>query len=303
MKLSIIDDYSVSAIHVFQIRTLRSLGFSTRVALSNKSGSKKEFETDYQINLTVYSGDGKNIKEYKNIAFLPVSKIVEIDCSPWSDDGVDQVIIFHLVPIEYIEDSIIKKNQVSISRLKVWSLFTAQDHYVEYYKPDGFSSGVLYQSGAFNYKKFSTEETTIIQAPKIMVSSNVDTLLSLLHSSLESGYNRDAILQCSLLSPKGGGVSSWTEVVEPGTCKLISMRSCLSQKISLIDGDLKYFTLVAICKNAALLPLIFVTNNAHDTLAVEHSLPPLYYGQNTTGKVRANVIRQLDESKFFRVLK
>lgn len=300
MVLSKIDDYAVKAIHVFQVRTLRSLGFETRVALSNKSDNKEGLRTDYQINLSVYSGDGKEIKEHQNIAYLAASNILEIDCEHWADEKIDQVLIFHLVPVEYVQAGSIKLDEVSIERSKIWGLFTAQDHYVEYYKPDGFSSGVLYQSGAFNYKKFSMEETTIIQAPKIVVGDGVDTLVSLLHTSFERNYYRDAKLRCSLISPDGRVVSSWNEVIKPGTCRLISMRDQIGVKGIQIELKNKYLTLIAVCENAALLPLIFVVNDKQNTLAVEHSLPPLYYGQNITGRVRANVISQLSKSKIFK---
>ena len=43
----------VDAIHAFQVRTLRSLGFRTRVALANKSHLRPEFRTDYRVDVSV----------------------------------------------------------------------------------------------------------------------------------------------------------------------------------------------------------------------------------------------------------
>jgi hypothetical protein len=234
-------------------------------------------------------------KQYENIAFLASDSIVKIDCRQWEvESQKDQIMIFHLLPLRHLT----KKNVdgcVNIDKKEVWSLFTAQDHYVEYYQKDGFSSGVLYQSGAFNYRKFSREETTLIQAPKIYLTETLDTVLSVLHTSLESDYQRDAILNCCLMDSGGFVVKRWFETIKPFTCAFISMKSVLSENKSHLPsvGKFKSYTLLAVCENAALLPLILNIDGTNNTLAVEHSLPPLYYGSSVTGKVRAKVVADL----------
>ena len=62
----IIENYKLKAVHVFQVRTLRSLGFETRVALTNKSHTKGELATQYRIDVTSYSSDGSKNKYYEN---------------------------------------------------------------------------------------------------------------------------------------------------------------------------------------------------------------------------------------------
>lgn len=298
---SSVQGYQVKALHVFQVRTLQSTGFCTRVTLSNKSHNIGALMTNYRVDLTVFSADGASNTYFEGVAHLPADAVVRLDCTQWQTHAAeDQVMIFHLMPLRLLPAAS-AEGEVDLDRSEIWSLFTAQDHYVEYYRPDGFSSGVLYQSGAFNYRKFSREETTVIQAPKVFISSTIDTVLSILHTSFESGYNRDAVLRCTLLNEKASPVARWTNRIKPFTAQLISMKdkALASGGAAFTDGIPKAYTLLAFCENAALLPLILNVDRDRGTLAVEHSLPPVYYGQSVTGPVRAKMIADLRDSGIF----
>ncbi|MFJ3056126.1 hypothetical protein [Herbaspirillum sp. NPDC087042] len=297
---SIVEKFALKALHVFQIRTLTQLGLGTRVTLSNKSHSKGPLVTEYRIDLTVFSPDGTTSVYREDIARLPPDSAVSLDCGQWQDAAQDQVMIFHLMPMRLLPQADADQC-VDIERSEIWSLFTAQDHYVEYYWPDGFSSGVLYQSGAFNYRKFSREETTVIQAPKVFLTETLDTLLSILHTSFEPGYARQAILKCSLLNAQGEALVKSVFMLAPGMAQSISMKSMLSEAgQSLPTGqEMHHYTLLAMCDNAALLPLVLNVDQSTQTLAVEHSLPPMYYGQSVTGVVRAKMIDELKHSGIF----
>ena len=298
---TIAEGFLLKALHVFQVRTLQSLSFNTRVTLSNKSHNKGALATDYRVDLTVYSPDGKSSTYREGIAQLPTEASIRLDCTQWqTHHGQDQVIIFHLMPNRLLPAAN-SAGEVDIDRTEIWSLFTAQDHYVEYYRPDGFSSGVLYQSGAFNYRKFSREETTVIQAPKVFLTATLDTVLSVLHTSFEPNYHQDAVLRCSLLDEQARPAAQWTSRNKPFTGQLISMKAALSANgVALPAGsEMRSYTLLALCENAALLPLILNVDAAKGTLAVEHSLPPMYYGQTVTGPVRAQMIAELRNSGIF----
>lgn len=298
---SIVQGFMLKALHVFQIRTLQSLGFNTRVTLSNKSHNKGVLATNYRVDLTVYSPDGTSSTYREGVAQLPTDAAVRLDCTQWqTHSGEDQVMIFHLMPTRLLPAAN-SAGEVDLDRAEIWSLFTAQDHYVEYYRPDGFSSGVLYQSGAFNYRKFSKEETTVIQAPKVFLTSTLDTMLSVLHTSFEPAYHKDAVLRCSLLDEQARPVVQWASRIKPFTGALISMKAALSTSGGTlpVDGDMRSYTLLALCENAALLPLILNADAPRGTLAVEHSLPPMYYGHSVTGPVRAQMITELRDSGIF----
>lgn len=298
---SVVEGFLLKALHVFQVRSLQSLRFNTRVTLSNKSHNKGALATDYRVDLTVYSPDGTSSSYREGVAHLPMEAAVRLDCTQWqTHPGEDQVMIFHLIPTRLISVTN-PAGEVDIDRSEIWSLFTAQDHYVEYYRPDGFSSGVLYQSGAFNYRKFSREETTVIQAPKVFLTSMLDTMLSVMHTSFEANYQRDALLHCSLLDEQAKPVAQWTSRVKPFTVRLMSMkRVLLSGGVMLpTGGEMRSYTLLALCENAALLPLIFSVDDARCSLAVEHSLPPMYYGHSVTGSVRAQMVAELRNCGIF----
>jgi hypothetical protein len=298
---SVVQGFMLKALHVFQVRTLQSLGFDTRITLSNKSHNKGALATDYRVDLTVYSPDGARSSYREGVAHLPTEAAVRLDCAQWqTHPGQDQVMIFHLMPTRLISTATVT-GEVDIDRTEIWSLFTAQDHYVEYYRPDGFSSGVLYQSGAFNYRKFSREETTVIQAPKIFLTATLDTVISVLHTSFEPNYYKDAVLFCSLLDEQAKPVAQWTIRIKPFTGQLISMKQEISASGGVLPtgSDMHSYTLLALCENAALLPLILNVDVARGTLAVEHSLPPMYYGHSVTGPVRAQMIAELRSSGIF----
>lgn len=297
---SLVKQFALKALHVFQIRTLQSLGLGTRVTLSNKSHNKGPLITEYRVDLTVFSPDGRSNVYREDVARLPADSAVSLDCGQWQDAGADQVMIFHLMPLRLLPAAD-GEQCVDIDRGEIWGLFTAQDHYVEYYWPDGFSSGVLYQSGAFNYKKFSREETTVIQAPKVFLTATLDTILSILHTSFEPAYAREAVLRCSLLDADGKAVAKAAFRIEPFTAQSISMRAMLGDAgVALPVGrEMHHYTLLALCENAALLPLVLNVDRDNKTLAVEHSLPPMYYGQSVTGPVRAKMIGELNASGIF----
>ncbi len=298
---SIVEGFMLKALHVFQVRTLQSQGFGTRVSLSNKSHNKGALATNYRVDLTVYSPDGASSTYREGVAQLSTDAAVRLDCAQWqTHPGQDQVMIFHLMPTRLLPAAS-AAGEVDLDRSEIWSLFTAQDHYVEYYRPDGFSSGVLYQSGAFNYRKFSREETTVIQAPKVFLSSALDTVLSILHTSFEPGHRQDAVLRCTLLDEQAKPVARLTSRIKPFTAQSISMKEMLIAGGGALPpaDDTRAYTLLGLCENAALLPLILNVDTVMGTLAVEHSLPPMYYGHSVTGAVRAQMIADLRDSGVF----
>ena len=298
---SLVEDFLLKALHVFQVRTLPSLGFRTRVTLSNKSHNKGDLITDYRIDVTVYAPDGKSSESFENIATLPSNSAISLDCGPWQRPGTeDQVMIFHLMPMRLLP-KMKADGTLDLDRAEIWSLFTAQDHYVEYYAEDGFSSGVLYQSGAFNYQKFSREETTVIQAPKIHVSPTLDTILSVIYTSFAPEGRSDAILRCALLDDAGKLVAQRNTKLPLFSPRLISMKEMAASSGLHFNGDhdMKSYTLLALCDNAALLPLVFNHDAVKGAFAIEHSLPPMYYGPSVTGSVRARMVGDLRKSGLF----
>lgn len=289
----LVKDCPTDAMHSFQIRTLRSLGYRTRVALSNKSHERPEFRTDYRVDLSVYNAGQGRTGFVEGIGTLPAGGRFTYDCTPHDTGAHDSVLVFHMVPTQFAGPTA----DVERDALMFWN--GAQDHFVEYFRDDGCAAGVLYQNGPFNHPKLSPKGTTLIQAPKFYVSSSVDSVLSVINASADAGYDRVVKLRLTLV---GDGVRcSWVEDIEPFVPAAISMREQVRARgIALTDAP-RFVCLYAACENATLIPLTIVRHDATGAIGIEHSLPPEYYSALVKGPARQRVMDQLDKSALFEV--
>lgn len=279
--------------HSFQIRTLRSLGYRTRVALSNKSHERPELRTDYRVDLAVYNAGKGRTAFVEGLGTLSAGARFTYDCTPHDVGTHDSVLVFHLVPTQFAGSIA----DVDRDALTFWN--GAQDHFVEYFRDDGCAVGVLYQNGPFNHPKLSPKGTTLIQAPKFYVSTSVDSVLSVINASAHAGYDRVARLRLALV---GEGVRcSWAEEIQPFVPASISMREQLRARGIAISDAPWFGCLYAACENATLIPLTILRHDATGALGIEHSLPPEYYSGVVKGPVRQRVVEQLGKSSLFEV--
>ena len=283
----------LSAIHAFQVRTLRALGFSTRVSLINKSNTEAKWTTDYRVDVTVYDHRGFVARSIADVGRIAPGETFQLDCDPYATEQDDSLLTFHMIPLRLAAQSR-DGVSVAIDMGELMYLVTAQDQYVEYYRPDGFASGVLYISAAMNQRS-APERTTMIQAPKIHVGGDVTTYMSLMHPSPDTDYSTVAELKCRLTAPDGRIVARWTEHIGPFKVALIDLRS----KLDVAPTSDQFFTFHGLSRNASLIPLTMNYDEKHHTLAVEHSLPPTYYGTGVKGPVRSSVIEALARSELF----
>jgi hypothetical protein len=174
-----------------------------------------------------------------------------------------------------------------------------QDHFVEYFRDDGYSAGVLYQNGPFNHPKLSPKSATLIQAPKFYASTDVDSLLSVINASAHAAYDRVARLRLTIV---GDGIEhTWIEEIHPFVPALISIREQLKRRgVSIRDAP-RFVCLYGLCENATLIPLTLVTNDKTGALGIEHSLPPDYYSEVVKGPARMKVMERLENSSLFEV--
>ena len=289
-----ITGFRLDAVHTFQVRTLRSLGYATRVALSNASDTRADFATAYRIDVSVYGPSHTRERTFDDVARIEPRKKILIDCEQFVA-GYDQDVelVFHLIPLRLTASD----GVVSITREELFFLFTVQDHYVEYYRPDGFASGVLYQSGAFNYDKFSKDATSIIQAPKVYVGEQLDTIVSVMNSCPVPGYTRAAQFKCSL--QHGTQRVTWTEELPPYTPVSISLRE-RARTLTALDAEPAFLHFWGLCETATLVPLTINRDLRTGCIGIEHSLPPIYYATSVTGKLRARAIAGFTQSEVWK---
>lgn len=288
----LIDGYKTSAIQLFQIHSMNEFNFIPRVTLFNKSDKSEKYVSSYIIDVS-HTINGMT-KFVKNIGRIKPGESFYFDCKEMvrSEKNEECIINFHLIPEKFYGT-----DEVSITREELYFYLTCQDHYVEYYNASGFSSGVLYQSGPFNYKKFSAEASTIIQAPKVYSAKNVRTYMSFVNNSFADNYTTIAEVKCALVDSKGSIIKQWVEMIPPYTVKFVDLNFKEPTEKKL---EAKGF--YAVSKNVTLLPLTFTINSESGSLALEHSLPPMYYSPEVRGALRTQIVKELQSSSLFKEL-
>jgi len=289
--MSTIVGYRLDAVHAFRVRTLRTLGYATRVTLSNGSERDPARATPYRVDVSVVPPGGPPGQVAIDAARLEPGGRTIVECEPFLGGHDAEVeVVFHLVPLSLEAGS--RDGLVDLDRATLYYYLNAQDHYAEYYRPDGFAAGVLYQSGAINYDLFSKERSLIVQAPKVVVSDRVETYMSLAHGSGDPSYGESAQVSCSLVAPDGRKVS-WHEELPAFTTTLQSMRRRAEALDGPLSPTLRFYSYYAVCENAALIPLTIVQDTVTGALSLEHSLPPIYYGDAVRGATRGRALGTL----------
>lgn len=281
------EQYLTKAIQIFQIHSLKKFKATPRVTLFNKSHKSSKYTDTYIVDITI---DFEGVKtEIKNIGEVLPGKSFFYDCINIIPAGPDECLIsFHLIPRKYYGSQF-----VTIAKEDLYFYLTCQDHYIEYYS-NGFCSGVLYQSAPFNYKKFSAESSTIIQAPKVHFAPNLKSYMSFINNCVEDNYKTVGHLKCSLTNKHGEVVKAWNEIIPPGKVKFVELDDCSEE--SLKEQSLGFY---AVSTNAVLLPLTFTFNNRSQAFSIEHSLPPAYYSTNLRGELRGKVVEGFSKSEFY----
>ena len=283
----------IRAIHTFQVRTLASLGYKTRVSLNNKSNNFSELESDYQLNISIICPSNNTKKYIENIALIKPGSTSLIDCTDWYENNEeDQILIFHLIPISKLEKY---KECYEVDSDLSFKYISLSDHYVEYYLDNGYSSGVLYQCTAFNLEGLSRERSTLIQSPKIHVSNELDTYLSIIYSSIDFLYKKEVEIKYAIFEPNGSKICNSSIKMKPNNLELLSFKNILNKENSdLLKKEPFYScTFIAICKGANLIPISINHNLKTNTIALEHSLPPIYYAKSAYGNVRSKMISDI----------
>jgi hypothetical protein len=295
----ILDGFLLSAVHTLPVRTFGSLGFSLRVGLTNDSQIQPRFATDYRIQAKVYSADGKEIAFHPDLGLIRPGEKKTVVVDALADERRDHLVMFSLLPLR-LSASSADGIHCSIGRDELHHLVSCQGHQVEYFRPDGYATGVLLAFPAYNYTKFHRDTpAVIVQAPKIFVSRDVDSYVTLINPSPMADYNQTHTIACSLTTADGTVVKAWQESVPAFQSVALSMKSALG---GAFDERIRFFCFSGFCDTGLLLPLIFSYNARAATLAVEHTFAPFLYGSNLSGPARRAVDKQIKRSRLFEPL-
>lgn len=280
---------------------LDSLNYGTAPTINNGLTSGP-FVTRFAVSLSVFNETGELVKTVDKITYLEPGEVKKIDTRLYLDKlGLDHfqnsLGMLSLIPEKYFG-----LENVHVNRSELESHVQSSDDFIEFrQEPKGVITGVAYQVGQQNDLQFSKTRKTLVQAPKVIIGENVDTLLALMNVSTNFGYEDTAVFNFCLLDSDGSVIAEGTIDVPSWTYRLISIHNMLNKR-----GILAEFTkrgglgmIVGSCENAGLIPISMTRNLKTGAIACDHSLPPVYYVSTWSGKSRINAHERL-VNRFFR---
>jgi len=281
---------------------LRELGYETKVSLNNGLGAADPMSTEMTVSLSVFDDDGTNLGTRAHIAELSPGEIVKIAIEPLLDDSFaispdgNLFGVLHVVPTD-----LAGKEFVTVPTNRLMAHARSSDDFIEFRKAASHVvTGVAYQTGPMNDARFGSTRTTVVQAPKVIVSDPVDTLFTLLNVSTSFDYATTVRMDFQVLGPNGEQFARSSVEVPPLTFRTVSMTAVLEAA-----GRLEEFravggmgTFMGLAKNGTLVPLSMTRNKATGAIACDHTLPPVYYVSTWGGEARLKGAQRLEEMLF-----
>jgi hypothetical protein len=285
---------------------LRRLGYGVRPTINNGVPAGHPMATDMTISLSLFDEDGGHLGTSGTIAELAPGEITKLDLdellardevggSIRTSEG-DQLAVFHVVPSDLTGQA-----AATVSTKAMMAHVLASDDFIEFYQRDGdVITGVAYQTGPKNDGRLGSTQTTVVQAPKVIVSEPVDTLFMLMNISTTFEYDRPVALDFWLLRPDGTRVTRSSIEVPPWSYRLLSTTAVLEAA-----GALEEFReqggmgmLLGYAKDGTLVPLSLTRNKVSGAIACDHTLPPVFYVTTWGGDARLKANARLEEEFF-----
>jgi hypothetical protein len=286
---------------------LRRLGYGVRPTVNNGVAPGHPMATDMAISFSMFDGDGTHLGTTGTIAELSPGEIVKFDLDELLErgdvarsirpsSGGDPLGVLHVVPSEWAG-----QEAATVSTAAMMAHVLASDDFIEYYQRQGdVITGVAYQTGPKNDGRLGSTQTTVVQAPKVIVSEPVDTLFSLMNISTSFDYDRPVSLDFWILRPDGTRVTRSSIEVPPWSFRLLSMSAVLEAA-----GTLDEFRehggmgmLLGYAKAGTLVPISLTRNKVSGAIACDHTLPPVFYVTTWGGEARLAANARLEEEFF-----
>ena len=286
---------------------LRDLDYGVRPTINNGVAAGNPSATDLAVSLSMFDSDGRHLGTSGEIDRLSPGKIAKYDLDellarPDVRSTVDagsegnQLGILHLVPAQ-----LVGHEAADIPTRDLMGHVMSSDDFIEYFqRPKGVVTGVAYQTGPKNDPRFGSTMTTVVQAPKVIVSEPVDTLFSVMNIGTSFDYDKPVHLDFWVLRADGTRVARGLVEVPAWTFRLVSMTSFLEE-----SGVLDEFReqggmgmLLGYAKDGTLVPLSFTRNKESGAIACDHTLPPTFYVTTWGGEFRMRANAKLEEEFF-----
>jgi hypothetical protein len=296
-----ISDYDPRFFRTCTFPLLRRLGYGTRVTVNNGLPPGNPSATALVLSLSAWDESGTCIGTTDELGVLKPGEIVKLEADPLLEslptaaDG-DVLAMFHLVP-----EALRGKERAEVATKDLMTHMSASDDFVEFHqKPKGVITGVAYQTGPLNEARFGSTRSTVVQAPKVIVSDTVDTLFCLMNLSTRFDYDDTVQMDFWILGPGGERLTrAWVEV-PAFTYRLVSCVEVL-ERAGALDafreaGGRGMF--LGYSKNGTAVPLSLTRNQRTGAIACDHTLPPIFYLTTWGGETRLKANARL-EAEFF----
>jgi hypothetical protein len=280
---------------------LGSLNYETRISLNNGVAAGKPYATEMVASLSVYDNEGGHLATTGELARLEPGGIEKLYVNKILDGmgiagGRDLLGVVHSVPA-----AMVGTDAADFEIGELMAHTRVSDDFVEFHQKDGpVITGVAYQTGPLNDKRMSSTRSTVCQAPKVIVSEPVDTLMCLINASTALDYADTVRMDYWILSPDGERVARSHVEVPPWSFRLVSATQTLAEAGRLesfrAGGGLGMF--LGYSKNGTLVPLSFTRNKQSGAIACDHTLPPMFYLTTWGGERRLEANAKLEQEFF-----
>lgn len=286
---------------------LRRLGYGVRPTINNGLEAGHPFATPLELTLSMFDDERGHLGTSAPLGRLEPGEIVKLDLDevlarpevreriePGS--GADQLAVIHLVPERWTGET-----SVTVKPGDMMAHTLASDDFIEYHQEHGpVITGVAYQTGPKNDPRMGSTQTTVVQAPKVIVSEPVDTLFTLMNVSTSFDYDREVGMEFWILRPDGVRVARSSITVPPWSYRMVSTTKVLEEAGALDEfragGGMGMF--LGYAKNGTLVPLSMTRNKESGAIACDHTLPPVFYVTTWGGKARLEANARLEDEFF-----
>jgi hypothetical protein len=281
---------------------LRELGYGTRVTVNNGVGPESPLATPMTVSMTAYDNAGTTIGSTGEILTLEPGELVKLDIDaalagiPQAPQEGPLLITLHVVPTKWAG-----RASVDVPAAEMMAHVRASDDFIEYHqRPKGVVTGVAYQTGPLNDRRLSSTRTTVCQAPKVIVTEPVDTLLLLMNLSTRADYRETVRMDFWILGREGERLARSAVEVPPFSFRLVSATEVLERAGALDEyrahGGVGMF--LGLSTNGTLVPISMSRNRDTGAIACDHTLPPVYYVSTWGGEARLRANARLEQELF-----
>ena len=202
--------------------------------------------------------------------------------------------MLHVVPVKWADAC-----TVDVPAGEMMAHVRSSDDFIEYHqRPKGVVTGVAYQTGPLNDPRLSSTRTTVCQAPKVIVTEPVDTLLSLMNLSTRADYSDTVRMDYWILGPGGERIVRSKIEVPPFSFRLVSATETLERAGMLESyrehGGVGMF--LGLSQNGTVVPISLTRNRRTGAIACDHTLPPVFYLSTWGGDARKRANARLAQS-------